>query len=161
DLSALRENIQKKGENAYYYAHSRKYEVPPDAKVVSGPGLVTGGSPVKLSSEAPIIEKSEVRAEAIRDFSWADDGAKVKVYLQLPSGVLKDASQVTCDFESRSFTAQVAPVAGKVTNWVCKMEPLKGEIVPEQSSFRVNAEKGKVTVSLHKKKRDTWHDLKS
>ena len=27
------------GENAYYYAHNRKFEVPPDAKVISGPIL--------------------------------------------------------------------------------------------------------------------------
>ncbi|CAL1140949.1 unnamed protein product [Cladocopium goreaui] len=107
EASALRENIQKKGENAYYYAHNRKFEVPPDAKVISGPGLVTGGPPVKLDIEAN-GSPAEKRVEAIRSFSWTDDGGKVKIYLQLPEGTLQDASQVTCDFQDRSFHLQVA-----------------------------------------------------
>ena len=71
--------------------------------------------------------------EPIRSFSWTDDGeqlnenlgfsriqpcgndgnveamlqgAKVKIYLQLPEGTLQDASQVTCDFQDRSFHLQ-------------------------------------------------------
>ncbi|CAJ1444795.1 unnamed protein product, partial [Effrenium voratum] len=111
DASALRENIQKKGENAYYYAHNRKFEVPADAKVISGPGLVTGGPPVKLDIEAnaPSADKP---LEAIRNFSWTDDGGKVKVYLQLPDGTLQDASQVTCDFQPHSFHVQVSQDKG-------------------------------------------------
>eukprot|EP00931_Biecheleriopsis_adriatica_P004069 TRINITY_DN105792_c0_g1_i1.p1 TRINITY_DN105792_c0_g1~~TRINITY_DN105792_c0_g1_i1.p1 ORF type:complete len:188 (-),score=34.28 TRINITY_DN105792_c0_g1_i1:93-656(-) len=156
--SALRQNIEKKGENAYYYAHSRKFEVPPDAKVVSGPGLVTGGAPVKIETESSSVDTSE-KSKAIRNFSWADDGAKVKIYLQLPDGVLVDASQATCDFDSRSVSAQVVPKSG--ASHVFKMEPLKAEIVPEKSTFRTNIEKAKVTITLQKKKTDqTWYDLK-
>mmetsp|Transcript_93603 Transcript_93603/g.166538 ORF Transcript_93603/g.166538 Transcript_93603/m.166538 type:complete len:187 (-) Transcript_93603:21-581(-) len=156
--SALRQNIETKGENAYYYAHSRKFEVPADAKVISGPGLVTGGPPVKLEAEAAILA-SERRTEAIRNFSWADDGAKVKVYLQLPDGVLRDPSQVTCDFEPRSFHAQVAPQKQGAT-YSCKVEPLKADIVPEKSSIRASVDKGKVTVTLQKKTDSPWHELK-
>ena len=36
------------GENAYYFAHNRHFEIPEDAKIISGPGLVTGGSPEKI-----------------------------------------------------------------------------------------------------------------
>ncbi len=36
------------GENAYYFAHNRHFEIPQDAKIISGPGLVTGGSPEKI-----------------------------------------------------------------------------------------------------------------
>ncbi|CAJ1400847.1 unnamed protein product [Effrenium voratum] len=158
DASALRENIQKKGENAYYYAHNRKFEVPADAKVISGPGLVTGGPPVKLDIEAnaPSADKP---LEAIRNFSWTDDGGKVKVYLQLPDGTLQDASQVTCDFQPHSFHVQVSQDKG--ARYMCKMDPLYGEVVPESCSFRSSLEKSKVTVTLTKKKKDqTWYDLK-
>ncbi|CAK9096212.1 unnamed protein product [Durusdinium trenchii] len=124
--SALRENIKTKGENAYYYAHNRQFEVPADAKVISGPGLVTGGPPVKLDIEAngPISEK---RVEPIRSFSWTDDGAKVKIYLQLPEGTLQDA-QVSCDFQVQGFHLQVASASATYT---CKMDRLYAEIVPE------------------------------
>eukprot|EP00930_Biecheleria_cincta_P043946 TRINITY_DN30152_c0_g2_i1.p1 TRINITY_DN30152_c0_g2~~TRINITY_DN30152_c0_g2_i1.p1 ORF type:complete len:192 (+),score=47.55 TRINITY_DN30152_c0_g2_i1:130-705(+) len=162
EASALRQNIETKGENAYYYAHSRKFEVPADAKVVSGPGLVTGGAPVLLAAESAPVE--EHRTEAIRNLSWADDGSKVKVYLQLPDGVLREAAQVTCDFEARNFHCKVSPPPPSCVGPVrsCKTEPLRGEIVPEKSSFRVNLDKGKVTITLHKKNADeTWRDLKS
>mmetsp|Transcript_80745 Transcript_80745/g.127547 ORF Transcript_80745/g.127547 Transcript_80745/m.127547 type:complete len:193 (+) Transcript_80745:30-608(+) len=156
EASALRENIQKKGENAYYYAHNRKFEIPPDAKVISGPGLVTGGPPVKLDIEAN-GSPAEKRVEAIRSFSWTDDGGKVKIYLQLPEGTLQDASQVTCDFQDRSFHLQVA--CGNVT-YMCKMDPLYGDIVPDACSYRSNMEKSKVTVTVKKKKDQTWYELK-
>eukprot|EP00439_Symbiodinium_sp_Y106_P069706 s2740_g12.t1 len=158
--SALRQNIQSKGENAYYYAHNRKFEVPPEARVISGPGLVTGGPPVKLEVEAGQSEQSSERqVHALRNFSWTDDGTKVKVYVQLPPDVLRDVSQVTCDFAPRKLHIQVTPTSGAVC--VCKVEPLYGDIVPEASSFRANVEKAKVSVAMQKKNgSQTWYDLK-
>ena len=37
-------------------------------------------------------------------------GGKVKIYLQLPEGTLQDASQVTCDFQDRSFHLQAVRI---------------------------------------------------
>ncbi|CAE7616322.1 unnamed protein product [Symbiodinium microadriaticum] len=148
--SALRQNIQSKGENAYYYAHNRQFEVPPEARVISGPGLVTGGPPVKLEVEAGQFEQSSERqVHTLRNFSWTDDGTKVKVYVQLPPDVLQDVSQVTCDFAPRRLHIQVTPTSGAV--YVCKVEPLYSDIVPETSSFRTNVEKAKVSVAMQKK----------
>ncbi|CAK0805647.1 unnamed protein product, partial [Prorocentrum cordatum] len=48
DTSALHKNIAEKGTNAYYFAHSRSYEIPAHAKIITGPGLVAGGPPQKL-----------------------------------------------------------------------------------------------------------------
>lgn len=47
--SALRHNIETKGKNAYYYAHNRDFHIPQNAKVVTGPGIITGGAPQLLS----------------------------------------------------------------------------------------------------------------
>eukprot|EP00435_Cladocopium_sp_Y103_P000668 s772_g1.t1 len=44
-------NLETKGTNSYYYAHNESWEVPEHAKVRSGPGLVTGGAPVKLGAD--------------------------------------------------------------------------------------------------------------
>merc|ERR550525_1310830 len=49
DASALHKNIAEKGNNAYYFAHNRSYEIPAHAKIITGPGLVAGGAPQRLS----------------------------------------------------------------------------------------------------------------
>ena len=36
----LRENIETKGANAYYYAHNREFHVPADAVIRRGAGIV-------------------------------------------------------------------------------------------------------------------------
>lgn len=50
-------------------------------------------------------------------------GAKVKIYLQLPEGTLQDASQVTCDFQDRSFHLQARKRAAISTCmwWWCHL----------------------------------------
>jgi len=148
--SALRENIAQKGEHSYYYAHTRKFDVPPDAKVVSGPGLITGGPPVKLSDSHVAIES--VRQETIRDFSWADDGALVKIYIQLPPGTV---GTPTCDFSESSLSFQVD---SEPVRYVCKIEPFNADVIPSDCRHRLN-DKGKVTVTLKKKRNTKWQDL--
>ncbi|CAE7395056.1 unnamed protein product [Symbiodinium natans] len=49
--SELGRNRESKGTNSYYYAHNEGWEVPDHAKVRAGPGLVTGGAPVKLGAD--------------------------------------------------------------------------------------------------------------
>jgi hypothetical protein len=43
-------------------------------------------------------------------FGMPLQGGKVKIYLQLPEGTLQDASQVTCDFQDRSFHLQAVRI---------------------------------------------------
>lgn len=47
--SMLKSSISKYGQNSYYYAHSNTITPPAYAKVVTGPGIVTGGAPVRIS----------------------------------------------------------------------------------------------------------------
>merc|ERR1719316_489431 len=68
ETSALQNNLDEKGDNAYYYAHRRQFEVPADAKVVSGPGLVTGGVPEQLATSTSLPQ--EHRISWIHDYSW-------------------------------------------------------------------------------------------
>lgn len=164
--SALQENILQKGENAYYYAHSRKFEVPENATVVSGPGLVTGGAPVRLGVEK--IEVEDVRSEIIQDFSWADDGHRAKIYVQLPPRAMCSSPKANCEFSKRavsltvdcSDTSMVSDAKpSRAFRYVCKIDPLNADVVPAECSHHMN-DKGKVTIVLHKKVSSKWYDLK-
>lgn len=160
--SALRQNIASKGQNAYYFAHNREFVVPADAKVVSGPGLVTGGAPTLISSPQPEAAVAKTDAcsptEWIKDFSWADGGvSKAKVYVELPKGVLSASDQVKVDFKAEGLEC----IALNGSTYRCKIEPLTAEIVPEECSYRVNLEKSRVSLTLKKKKDCIWSDLQS
>lgn len=70
-LSALRENIEKKGTNSYYYAHGKKIE---------GPQWDGKEEPRLLSvSEGPLIPK--INYIEFASFSWLDDNKSVKIFV--------------------------------------------------------------------------------
>eukprot|EP00747_Dinoflagellata_sp_TGD_P166550 gnl/TRDRNA2_/TRDRNA2_189493_c0_seq1.p1 gnl/TRDRNA2_/TRDRNA2_189493_c0~~gnl/TRDRNA2_/TRDRNA2_189493_c0_seq1.p1 ORF type:complete len:193 (+),score=38.22 gnl/TRDRNA2_/TRDRNA2_189493_c0_seq1:74-580(+) len=157
--SALRENIATKGDNAYYYAHNRKFEVPADAKVVTGPGLITGGPPELLASDGAKLDPSvEERTVTIKDYSWADSGAKVKVYVELPEGVLpaEGADEiVSVDFEAKSLILSIRSEPRQRL----EIKDLNAEIEPENCSRRVEPQKKRVVLVLSKKRDQKWYDL--
>jgi len=169
--SALRQNIAEKGANAYYFAHGRDFVVPENAKVVTGPGLITGGAPTLISREenAPSSEGDTAGSPGgrkgptqwVKDFSWADSGVeKAKVYVELPKdGVLTREDQVTVDFRSNGLECVVTPVEDGMTIYRCKIEPLHADVEPDECSFRVSVAKARVTITLKKKRNAAWDEL--
>lgn len=73
-LSALKENLQRKGKNAYYYAHSHG---------ANGPAWDGKEEPRLLSvSEAPALPAELVRrkvATPIDSYGWSDGKKTVKI----------------------------------------------------------------------------------
>eukprot|EP00927_Polykrikos_kofoidii_P035511 TRINITY_DN30071_c0_g1_i1.p1 TRINITY_DN30071_c0_g1~~TRINITY_DN30071_c0_g1_i1.p1 ORF type:complete len:223 (+),score=51.80 TRINITY_DN30071_c0_g1_i1:91-759(+) len=62
--SELGRNRGEKGDNSYYYAHNEGWDVPENARVVSGPGLVVGGAPVLLGEDGqPVGASTSVNDE--------------------------------------------------------------------------------------------------
>ena len=58
-MCALEYDIKNKGENSYYYAHKSRFENKnndPNAKTITGPGIITGGDPVLLHTEKKVVE---------------------------------------------------------------------------------------------------------
>lgn len=154
DESALHQNINKKGENAYYHAHSREFEIPANAKIISGPGLVTGGSPEKLNQVDASTEIDMEKIVWIKEYSWADADSKVKVYV--PCEGLTDSSIVKADFDKRSV---LLDIAGEPRRKL-RLQRLNAEIDTEESKVRVELGKARVTLVLVKKKQDSvWRDL--
>lgn len=176
EASALHKNIADKN-GGYYFAHSRTYEIPAHAKIITGPGLVAGGPPQRLSENGTVAEAqpqavslaamdvdpppaTEVVKEAIalKEYSWSDDGEKVSVYVTcdgLPAGAT--ASLVTPTFTAKSFKLEIATEPARKF----KLDKLSKEIKPEECKVRVNAAKSKITVTLKKKRDGTWYDLVS
>ncbi len=70
-LSALRENIERKGNNSYYYAHGKK---------IDGPTWDGKEEPRLLSvNEGVIIPK--INYIEFDSFSWLDETRNVKVFV--------------------------------------------------------------------------------
>jgi len=170
ESSALHANIADKGGNAYYFAHSRQYEIPVDAKIITGPGLVAGGPPQRLSGPDGAIDEirrlspvsknvpSQPTQEAVglKEYSWSDEGMQVKVYVPcecLPAGATEGL--ITSKFDQASLRLEIATLPVRFF----KLDKISKDIVPEGCKVRVNAAKGKITITLSKKRGGYWHDL--
>ena len=195
-------------QGGYYYAHARDRSAPEGAKVISGPGITTGGRPPRLDAEADDADASDaaatsdgaadeaaaaLRAEVaalratlrattprrleLTKFAISDEGAKVKVYVDCPPGVLQAEGAgaspdeparagrvvaeagVRVDFRARRVELLLLqpppPVLGGESNadtvaWHSLVLDLGHAVVPQRCSHRVTAEKGRVTLILRK-----------
>lgn len=73
NLSALRENISKKGKNSYYYAHSGK---------INGPEWDGKEEPRKLGEGSALPPVTPVVVySSITEYSWLDEENYVKIYI--------------------------------------------------------------------------------
>lgn len=157
--SKLRNSIETYGTNSYYYAHSksREFLVPEGAKVVEGPGIITGGTPVKLDS-SEVLLPSTIRRK-MEKYSWCDEGEKVRIYIEDPNvlPLIADSTDaVSCSFDVSTMSLEVRQSVSVV---FCLDLELNEEIDPQESSYRVSLGK-RITVTLRKKKSQTWHSLK-
>merc|ERR1719261_742235 len=132
--SALQADLDRKGDNAYYHAHNRHFEVPEDAKVVTGPGLINGGPPVLLEVGAETVTEED-RTMWLKDYSWSDSGNKVKVYVPIKEGVLplEGADSMV---ETAYNTTNIDLLILSRPKQRLKIEKLNADIKPEESSTR-------------------------
>jgi hypothetical protein len=70
--SALHENISKKGNNAYYYAHGKK---------IDGPAWDGKEQPRLLNKQDSVAPVSRLTYTTLDSFSWADSKKSVKLYI--------------------------------------------------------------------------------
>jgi len=153
--SALQENVDRKGENAYYFAHTRSFEVPPDAKIISGPGLITGGAPVLLEAGHALEVPEHVW---LKEYSWSDSKDKVKVYVPVPEGLLPgDGADGLVEFEYEA--KRVALTINSKPKRKLQIDKLAEDIATEQCTARVEAHKNRIVMQLAKKKHVMWHTL--
>ena len=151
NMCALDYDIKKKGENAYYYAHKSRFEnknPDPNAKTITGPGIITGGDPILLHTEQKVVEVVK-KPKAISTYQFYDDDKYAVVKIELP----EDAQGVTeegikSDFQKRSFNLTIKTPEGET--YIFKVTKLYLAIDPEKSNVKiVKAKSGKKSIKIN------------
>ena len=106
--SALQDNLERKGKNAYYFAHAHKADGPqwdgkPEPRLLSKQESVIGHKVSTIMSTSFDYSKSN-----ISKYAFLDDGAKVKLYIDLENvGEKCTPEDVTLDYTDRSLSLEV------------------------------------------------------
>mmetsp|Transcript_28978 Transcript_28978/g.51816 ORF Transcript_28978/g.51816 Transcript_28978/m.51816 type:complete len:172 (-) Transcript_28978:139-654(-) len=150
--NALLRNIAVKGEASYYYAHApRKVEIPEEAKVLEGVGIVTGGPPILIGRQEPKAPLNPVVVN-IRNYSWRDAGAKIIVYIPLIREIVSD--RVRVEFGTQSLDLSIVYDDELTHN--LKLQKLMHPILPEESTWQVRT--NKLVLKIAKTEEKTkWH----
>ena len=161
EMSALEYDIKNKGENSYYYAHKNRFEeqnIDPNAKTISGPGIITGGDPILLQTEKRTIEKVK-EPKNISKYIFYDDDKFAVVKIDLP----KDAEDIEdenleFDFQKKSFNLKIKLPNGD--KYIFKVTKLYLAIDPEKSSVKLLKNKKMIKVNFAKVEIDEeWSKL--
>ena len=160
NMSALEHNIKSKKENAYYYAHAYKYEgdkeKDPNAQVISGPGIITGGDPVLLQTTVKTVEVLK-EPKKFTKYIFYDDDKFAVMKIDLP----EDCKEVTNEcveikFGERSFDLKVNVPNGEP--YFYSVKKLFQKVIPEECKTKIV--KGKLIVNIRKKNEDEeWTKL--
>lgn len=156
--NALIESIKKKGDKSYYYAHApRNCDIPEEAKILEGVGIVTGGPPRLIASKQQTELQIRVVPQTvnIRNYSWTEDDDRVSIYIEFGEDVISE--QVDCTFDKKELVLTYNFNEIEIRKLILKN--LRKEIVPEESRYRIR--KNKITVHLKKAEVDKWYSLVS
>mmetsp|Transcript_17252 Transcript_17252/g.28846 ORF Transcript_17252/g.28846 Transcript_17252/m.28846 type:complete len:163 (-) Transcript_17252:224-712(-) len=148
NLSALKENLQRKGKNAYYYAHSHGADGPEwDGK--EEPRLLS----VSETTKPPEDQIRKKVATPIDSYGWSDGKKTVKILVDFENAIdLPDehisliTTEVSVDFR----------ITKDGKDYGLTISPLNESI--ESASFR--KKDSRVDIILKKKDAITWHELR-
>ena len=160
--SKLRNSIDTYGSNSYYYAHkkSKEFVIPAGAIVVEGPGIITGGTPVKIGEGEPLQASLSRVRRRVEKYAWCDEGDKVRLYVDDPNilPLIVDSQEaVSCAFDRQSMSLEVTESPGVLL--ALDIAELCEEIDPSECQYRVSLGK-RITVTLKKKEDKKWFSLK-
>jgi len=152
--SALHDNIDRKGKNAYYYAHAHK---------ASGPKWDGKAEPRLLSRMASMeghhISKNstfEYHKSNITKYAFLDDGMKVKLYIDM-EGVGEKCSDddIRLDYTDTSLCLVV-------NNYKPEGEPQClsfGKLTDEICGVTFRRKQDRIILTLTKAKEGEWHSI--
>lgn len=141
--NALQENIAKRGNNAYYYAHGHRNNAP----------AWDGDAEPKLLEKTEIVR--ERRKLAITKYSWLDEDTKIRIYIPIEDGRFQQPGAVSLECTDKSVTL-VADLGDEVHTFA--VPQLYDKI--ESGAFKVKPNKIVVTLKKPKDSKFKWYDLK-
>eukprot|EP00979_Chaetoceros_neogracilis_P003053 scaffold520_cov271-Chaetoceros_neogracile.AAC.3 len=138
-VSALRDNIENKGKNSYYFAHAKtptgpEWDGKPEPRLLAKHSSVEAeGSLIEFTKSLHISNDGttdllqglkqnapsfDFAKSNITKYAFLDDGAKIKIYVELKGvgDICTNDEDVTLDWQERSFSLVVRnyEVEGKV-----------------------------------------------
>ena len=150
--SALEENIQNKGSNAYYFAHANKPNGPEwDGK--EEPRLLSR-SESHVGHRVSARSSFEYSKSNITAYAFLDDGMKVKLYVEL-EGVGNKCTDDDIDLDFTDSSLSLTIKNYKPEPQILSFAKLAGEIMTV--SFRLK--ENKVILTLTKAKEGEWHTI--
>jgi hypothetical protein len=150
--SALRENIEVKGKNAYYYAHGHKATGPKwdgkvEPKLLSRQSFVEGHRVSKTSS-------FEYYKSNITTYAFLDEGMKVKLYIDMEGvGEKCTGEDVQLDFTETSLSLVI-------NNYKPQPQCLSfGKLTADIEKATFLKKKDRIILTLTKAEEGEWHTI--
>ena len=150
--SALRENIERKGKNAYYFAHSNtptgpEWDGKPNPKLLG-----------KSASSDDIVPRTkptfEYHKSNITSYAFSDEGKSVKLYLSMDDvGEKCNEEDITLDWTESSFCLVLK-------NYKTEEQCLSfGRLTAKISGATYKLKQDKIILTLKKEKEGIWHTI--
>jgi len=144
-----------------YYPPYRTPEDLSNAKVIEGKGLGKLDGAIKIDPKDERYEERlknhDEKVEKIENHQFLDEEEKVKVYLDVTPEMMKEGV-VEVEFEEKGFWVLITTPTKKLS-FALADQPIYAEIIPAESSWRINSKKTKIVITLKKKKLDYWPQL--
>jgi hypothetical protein len=154
EKSALQDNIDRMGKNAYYFAHAHKADGPKwDGKVE--PKLLSSRS---ISSEEATFKKTSVSFDMhksnITSYAFSDEGKNVKLYL-----TMEDVGEKCLD-EDISLEWTDTSFCLVVNNYKEEPQCLSfGKLTATIIKATCRKKKDRLVLTLTKEKEGEWHTI--
>lgn len=143
-LSALRDSLARKGKNSYYYAHTR---------VMDTPSWDGRQAPRRLAN-ADSLPPAVKRPEKVTNYAWANEKAKVKIYVPVEGCSAIDDANISLKWEARCVDLQFDIPSGARRLHIPSLHD-------DITGATMRKKQDKFILTLVKKDEVTWYDLTS
>ena len=145
ELSALRDNIERKGKNSYYYAHGPK---------IDGPVWDGKEEPRLLSAVSGDNTPKQRPSKTLTEYAWGDGKKVVTIYLDFENAETIPDESLSVNTTAESLSFQVSDHNG--TDYKLLIDNLQAEI----SGATIKKKEGQFRISLQKLDESPWYTLK-